>query len=575
MKHTIFIFIVSLYSVLIPPKEDKKKTQVNQKAELSFTIEKTDIKCPGDATGSAEVIITGGTPPFIYHWSTDETTAKIENLFAGTYFVEVEDSDGNFLTRPVQINEPQEITIDFQVKNLFCFGESNGSIDMTVTGGTQPYSFEWSNGETTEDLENIQANEYFITITDANNCTVESSVIVSQPSELKIAYSLKEVSCNGGSDGEIDVSVFGGVAPYIYSWSNGQTTQDLFDLSSGELTLSITDANNCTLEEVINVPEPDALGADFQITNVTCNGEDGKIDLTVLGGVPPFSFKWSNSVAILNDVTEDLGGLETDTYTVEITDGNGCTFISEAFVDLAPLINVVPEVSHISCIGANDGAITLQVSGGTAPYAYLWSTGSREQGISDLKPGDYGIIVADAAGCTSEVDLEIIEPKAFIYEVNVTPASCDDIMDGAIDLFVGGGTPPFTYSWSDGSTGTELANLPSGTYELTVSDVNGCTEEKSVNVPLTSTICLEVPKAFSPNGDLINDTWIINQTAAFPNLTVQVFNRWGEQLFSSHGYARPWDGSHKGKIVPSGTYYYLIDLGTAGKSVAGSITIVK
>jgi gliding motility-associated-like protein len=168
-----------------------------------------------------------------------------------------------------------------------------------------------------------------------------------------------------------------------------------------------------------------------------------------------------------------------------------------------------------------------------------------------------------------------VEPKDLIFEILPTPASCPELNDGAIDLFVGGGTSPYQYEWSNGATSESLENLPADNYTVIVTDANGCQKEKTTALKNKNALCINVPSAFSPNGDTMNDTWILAQSQTYPNIKVKVFNRWGKVLFSSTGYGTPWDGSYNGKIVPAGTYYYTIDLGTAGQAEAGSVTIIK
>ncbi len=542
-----------------------------------FTVEiiPTHIQCPGLATGAAELNISGNTGPYNIQWSTGATTERIENLTAGTYIVEISDSNGKNLIKGITINEPQELTIAFNVRHLLCFGESNGNIDITVNGGTLPYTYAWSSGETTEDLENISAGEYFIVITDANNCEKEASILVNEPSKLEIASSIQNASCFEKNDGEIDLAVFGGTTPYFYQWSNGQTTQDLFNLEADNYKLTIIDGNNCQLEDTLVVSQPEELGANIVVTNVSCNGNDGKIDLEVVGGTPSFSFKWLNSTGFINKTSKNISTLSPDTYTVEITDENGCEHRTSATVELSPVVEIIPEIQHISCIDLQDGAINLGVEGGVAPYSYLWSTGETSSGIEGLSPGNYDVTVADAAGCANSVIIEVEEPRGIFFEFTINPATCEDTTDGSIELFVGGGTSPYAYDWSDGEIVPERFNLSSGRYTVNVTDVNGCQKEMTAEVNNRDKLCLRVPKAFSPNGDTMNDTWELDQAHIYPNMKVRIFNRWGKILYESIGYSRPWDGTFEGKIVPAGTYYYTIDLGTAGQEEAGSVTVIK
>ncbi len=565
-----FVQLISVAQLCFANADKNKDDQ-----DFSFEIIPTHIQCPGLSTGAAELNISGNSGPYVINWSNGATTERIENLSAGTYIVEVSDANGKNLLKGVTINEPQEIEVAFNVRNLLCFGASNGNIDISVSGGTMPYTFAWSSGETTEDLENISAGEYFLVITDANNCVKEASVTVSEPSKLEIAASVQNANCFDESNGEIDLAVFGGTTPYFYQWSNGETSQDLFNLPANDYHLVIIDGNNCELKDTIVVEQPAALSANLEVTNVSCNGADGKVDLEVVGGTPDYAYKWLNSTGFINKTSKDISSLEPEQYTVEITDENGCQHNATAAVELSPIVEITPEVQNISCIDLQDGAINLGVTGGVAPYSYLWSTGATSENIEALSPGSYDVTVADAAGCASNKVIVIEEPREIFFEFTIKPATCEETNDGAIALFVGGGASPYTYDWSDGEILPERFNLLAGRYTVNVTDSNGCQKEMTATVDNKDKLCLSVPKAFTPNGDTMNDTWELEQANIYPNMKVRIFNRWGKILFESVGYSRPWDGTFEGKVVPAGTYYYTIDLGIAGQEDAGSVTVIK
>jgi hypothetical protein len=255
-----------------------------------------------------------------------------------------------------------------------CFGNTTGSIDLTVSGGTAPYIYSWDNGLVSEDLTGIGAGTYVVSITDANGCTTSSSATLTQPiSGIVLTETHSNVLCQGNTTGSIDLTVTGGSGTYSYSWDNGQNTEDLLNLSAGIYTVTVTDNSNCTSILSVTITEPvSALSASATVTNVLCNGNStGAIDLAVSGGTGPYSYNWSNGLLI-----EDISNLTAGTYTVVVTDNNGCTITSNSIVTepLLPLTSSTTQ-TNVLCFGNTTGSIDLTVSGGTAPYTYSWDNG--------------------------------------------------------------------------------------------------------------------------------------------------------------------------------------------------------
>lgn len=298
-----------------------------------------NLSCNGSANGSITLNVTGGTPAFTYLWSNGATTANLSGLAAGTYIVTVTDSKNCTNTKSITLTQPAAINLSSVQTPVSCFGGNNGSINLTVSGGTPGYTYQWSNGANTMDLSGLTAGSYSVTVKDANNCTATlSGLTITQPAAaLSLASTQVNISCNGSGNGSIDLSVSGGTAPYTYDWSNDgpespdNDTQDLSSLSAGAYTVTVTDNNGCTATLSATITQPDALILSVNITNPTCPptgimpfNSDGAIDLTVTGGTAPFAYNW-------NDLTpppaepQDRTGLIAGTYTVTVTDNNGCT----------------------------------------------------------------------------------------------------------------------------------------------------------------------------------------------------------------------------------------------------------
>ncbi len=274
---------------------------------------------------------------------------------------------------------------------MLCNGANTGSIDLTVSGGTSPYTYSWTGGVTTQDRSNLTAGTYTVTVT-AAGCTSTISANITQPSALTLSTTQVNVSCNGGSNGSIDLTVTGGVSPYTYAWSNNATTQDITGLVAGTYTVTVTDANSCTKTLSATITQPEALALSNTQVNVLCNGNStGSIDLTVSGGTSPYTYAWSNSAT-----TQDVSNLAAGTYTVTVTDANACTKTLSATITQPSALSLSKTQVDVLCNGNSTGSIDLTVSGGTSPYTYAWSNSATTQDISGLVAGTYTVTVTDA-----------------------------------------------------------------------------------------------------------------------------------------------------------------------------------
>ncbi|MCH4823908.1 hypothetical protein ML462_12070 [Gramella lutea] len=360
-----------------------------------------------------------------------------------------------------------------------CFQFDDGELEALPIGGLAPYTYLWSNGETTKTITGLSPGTYFVTITDSNDCTYDTQGTVGEPTELiSTVESVSHVSCNGFSDGAIDISVTGGTPEYTYLWNTGATTQDLSGIAAGTYSVTVTDTNGCTdTIEGIEVGEPDELVASVEaISDVSCKGfSDGAIDISVTGGTPEYTYLWNTGAT-----TQDLSGIAAGTYSVTVTDANGCTDTIDGIEVGEPdeLVASVETISDVSCNGFSDGAIDISVSGGTPEYTYLWNIGATTQDLSGIEAGTYSVLITDANGCIFNLnDIEIGEPDELVASVeSVSDASCNGFSDGAIDISVTGGTPEYTYLWNTGATTQDLSGIAAGTYSVTVTDANGCTD---------------------------------------------------------------------------------------------------
>jgi gliding motility-associated-like protein len=360
------------------------------------------------------------------------------------------------------------------------------------------------------------------------------------------------------------MTVVGGAPSYSYSWTgpNGFSSgaEDISGLYAGNYTVIVTDQNGCaiTMQDTLN--EPAAISAIFTSMDAHCAMHDGLIAADILGGTGNYSCLWSNG-----STTHDISGLTSGAYTVAITDGNGCTVTDTAMVGSASNLEAVYTVTGGNCSGSNEGAIVMNITNGTAPYTYLWSTGETTSSLSGLAPGTYICTMGDSMGCVLVDSIEVTAPQnlSIVIDSHVYPTghniSTMNGHDGMIDLTVSGGTAPYTFQWSNGATSEDLNGLSAGTYAVIVTDANGCSTQAVIT--LTQPVDIMMPTGFSPNGDGANDYFVVQGLENYPNNHIEIYNRWGNKVFSADNYTNKWQGvNDNGDPLPDATYFVILQV---------------
>jgi hypothetical protein len=453
-----------------------------------------NVNCKGGNTGSIVLTVTGNTGNVTYQWSNGATTQNLTGLAAGTYTVTVTDNGtaNCTATKTFTITEPSAISVIGVTSNVTQTGANNGSITLTVTGGTPPYTFQWSNGAMTQNLTGLAAGTYTVTVTDARGCPVMKTFTIGGPScNLALAATIQDVTCFGGSNGVISVGVSGGSGSYSFLWNDGATTQGRTGLKAGSYVLTVTDnVTGCKITTptfIINQPAP--ITVTSVVGNTSGGLNNGSITLTVSGGTPPYSFFWNDGAT-----SQNRTGLAPGTYTVNITDRFGCP-ATKTFTIGTTTCNLVINSTelHISCFGGNNGTITLNVTGGVGPFAYQWSNGATTQTLTGLTAGNYTVNVTDlGTGCTASRSFTLFQPNSALNVNGVTVNASNGFNNGSITLTVSGGTPPYTFFWNDGVTTQNRSGLAPGTYTVTVKDANGCLATKTFTIGTTTTCNLVV-----------------------------------------------------------------------------------
>ena len=504
ISRTAGAYSVTITSGTATPKVDNFTiTQPTAAVASSKVI--TNVNCFGLATGAVVLTATGGTAPYTYIWSSTETTKDISSKAAGTYNVTITDAKSCTKTETADITQPTAALASSKViTNVNC-GQTTGSVVLTVTGGTAPYTYIWNSTETTKDITNKGAGSYSVTITDNKACTkIETADIALLASTLASSKVATNVNCFGQATGSVVLTVTGGAIPYTYLWSSGETTKDISGKAAGNYTVTIADANSCTKTETADITQPTAaLASSKVITNINCFSQaTGSIILTVTGGTAPYTYIWSSG-----ETTKDLSNKAAGTYNVTITDAKSCTKTETADITQpTAAVSAINSVTNVKCNSGNDGAISLTVSGGTAPFTYSWTSTNftaTTKDIATLVAGGYSVTITDSKNCALTLGpIQVTQPAAMVITPSVTNTSCTG-NTGTINVTVTGGAAPLTYKWTGpnnfNSTNSNISGLEAGSYILEVTDNNSCKKTATVSVVANS-------RTFGVNFDATNIT---------------------------------------------------------------------
>lgn len=454
----------------------------------------TSNSCPGTSTGMAQV--QNALPsPISYTWNTIpvQTGPVAQGLTAGSYTVTATDGSGCSVTDSVTISDFPGMQYSKSVQDINCAGTCSGSINIAVSGGAQPFSYNWSNGASSSQISSLCEGSYQITIIDGNGCSVTDSASINTLSGLSASGSVTAPLCNDTLAAFIDVTISGGVSPFQYLWNDGVQSEDRSGIGSGTYTLTVTDSLGCRDTVTFLVPLiPSVLEVQSQIQHVSCFGDStGQLNLTVSGGTAPYQIMWQHGVS-----GPSCTSLPAAVYYYEITDLNGCKAQGSDTIRQPemPLIAIAQIDEIIKCHGGNDGAVQLSVSGGAGGYNYLWSTGHTGTSISGLSSGLYSVSVTDSAGCHTTASIEITQPSSPLQVTGqVTDSDCIHGVSGSVAVTPQGGSPTYLYAWNNGSVSSQLTGLAQGSYTVVVTDMSGCTIQRSFAIEDHSEISLSTP----------------------------------------------------------------------------------
>ncbi len=550
---------------------------ITEPTAITASTTTTPATC-GSTDGSATVTASGGTGALTYSWAPSGGTGATENnIGSGNYTVTITDANGCTSTATANVTNTGGPGVSIQSSSdVSCFGDATGSATVNATGNG-PFTYAWNpSGGTAATESGLAAGTYTCTITDINGCSSLQTVVITEPSGALVSSPTSTPATCGNNNGTADAVAGGGTGPYTYLWSNSQTTSTISGLAGGTYSVTVTDANGCTTTATVTVANNGAPVVSLAASaDPTCFGlTNGSASVSASGGSPPYTYAWSPT----GGNTATATGLAAGTYTVTVTGSDGCVQTQTVTLTQPSAVTLTGSSASENC-GNGDGSAAVAANGGTPGYTYVWSTGGTSDTIGNLAAGSYSVTVTDANGCASVTTVIVSNTGTAIADAGTAVT----ITQGQSTML--NGTGGGTYSWSppDGLSCTNCATPVASpsvttTYTLTVTDSLGCTATDTVTV-FVDIACgtLFLPTGFSPNGDNENDVLYVRGNC-IEFLDLQVFNRWGEVVFSTTDPALGWDGTWRGKECEAAVFTYVLRatlLDGTQIDKQGSITLVK
>ena len=449
----------------------------------------TQPACNGDL-GVATATSTGGTGAYSYAWSNGlGTNATVSNLNAGNYTVTATDANNCSTTQMISVNAaPAAIISSGTITNVACSGAPSGSVVLSVSNAVGTPSYSWSNNTSNQNLTSVAGGTYSVTITDANGCTNTNSFTVAQPAPISTSLTTTQPACNGGT-GSITANSSGGTGSLFYTWSGGLGgSGTVNNLSAGTYTVTTTDANGCfiTNNVTINTP-PAAIGVTGTVVAAGCAGATtGSVTISTTNTVGMPTYAWSN-----NTSNQNLTNVAAGSYTVTVTDANGCTGTSTFAVNAGSSMSATVSITQPVCNNSL-GSASVSVTGGTGGYTYAWSNNTTGITATNLQAGTVTVTITDVNGCATTSTATVnASPAAIAVTQSVVNVACNGDANGSIALSLANATMPATYAWSNNATGATINNLAVGNYSVTITDANNCTQ--------TATGAITEPAVISAN----------------------------------------------------------------------------
>ena len=519
--------------------------------------------CNGDVDGSISIDISGASPPLNYFWNNASGTPdSVYSLSSGTYYVETTDTLGCQFLDSVVLTQPDILDISFGgfSNPLTCNG-SQTLINANITGGTSPFNILWSNSLVSNQVV-VSAGNYSINVTDTNGCFSTNSILITEPDTLSANGSFIPATCNVGASASVTYS--GGTEPITFIWSNGETTSSAAGFTDVDHWVLVTDScgDISMYEFTVIVPV-------LETSIYHTNNPDNYAELEVINGEVPYSYQWydNNMNELVGETSSIIEDLCEEWYFVSTTDANNCEVLDSVYAELYFPLGSIVDVSTTTVYNDNN-------LWGAEPYTYLWDNGDITA-HGNICPGLHRVWVTDVNGCEVVEDVIVediilnLSPSDVIIECDITN------LDVELEITASGGTGEYSYLWNSGETSNPInVSLNPGLYSVEIIDENLCMVDTAFRIAAFTPDC--VPNVFTPNGDDVNDVWLLEDAFFYSDSDVRVYNRYGKLVFKSVGHETPWDGKNQsGNDVEDGAYFYVIDLGDEFDKIKGSISIIR
>lgn len=571
------------------PNENQLTVKVSGKLALCHHLDR----------GHIILEVSGGLPPYSFTWNNLEKVQNRYNLYAGTYTVFIKDSNGKEHQESIIIQPPFPLIVEMEeIVDATCVNNGEGKAKINIKFGRgEPYKIEWSHGLTDVlEADNLKPGSYSVRVVDMYNCDATLSFEIKSGSDsFQINENIKQISCSDNALGSISLQISGGIAPFSYQWSNGEITKDIDNLEAGTYEVAIRDASGCSFSKSFEIRSAPPM--ELSVTRINHNqcfgSEEGEIDIEVSGGKEPYIFLWDNG-----SNSKNLRNLPSGTYTILVKDANGCEISTVVDIEQPKKLSVnIESTIDVNCeTGEASGYAWVNIDGGMTPYTVHWSNGVTDKNeIEFNQPGEFEVEVIDSIGCktTEKIRIEFPDNGLIASRIDFNVRKLSISSDSEVQVleplvFESEIAEEFiAWEWDFGDGASTIERDPvhvfqnPGDFEVVLKayDIYGCSsvQSKSVRV-LEKDEWITIPNAFTPNGDGLND-FFIPVLKGVVHFEMEIFNHWGEHLYTHLGLeGNGWDGTHNGKLLPTGNYVYKISCTTiSGESLqkAGTLTIVR
>lgn len=484
----------------------EKDFTLTQPSAITVAGPTGNVLCNGGNDGFIIAIASGGAPGYSYSWSsptypawpgTGTTTPNAFTLAAGRYSLQITDAYGCVKKQDFTITQPAALSVITDSKNVTCNGKSDGTAEVTVSGGSGIYTYSWApSGGTAAKASNLAPGMYVVTINDGN-CSVTRSFTITEPAPMDAMVNKIDPTCSNSMNGLVSVNVKGATPQYTYLWTpSGNTTSSMPGLGAGQYTVRVTSPEGCVAERFVELVSPAPLVVKPYKSDVSCKGgKTGEAAVVVTGGSGTYTYSWSGGVG----TGSTAYNLAAGDYTVTITDSKGCQ-ATQAFTILDGVaMTVTASSTPTLCNGQANGTATVDVTGGEGGYSYAWSPiGGTNATATGLAAGLYTVTIKDENECETKAEVTVKEPAILEAKITATNPTAPGLTDGTATVSATGGTGAYTYLWPVSAATTQTVNnLGANTFSCMVTDANSCTVSTSITLKSAATINIPANNTFT------------------------------------------------------------------------------